>query len=160
MSFTLICCSVSTVASYMLAPELCDCTVYSTFYDLVLGDLVTYMIRHPVSASLISFLYVILRHWLWLVLPGHAQMIHCVLPVQLYLYKFWIYYVIFIWCIFYWAWVCLPKHELTLCFLSLVFGRLKSGEVLSCPCEVLSMCIIYFGHHVPLLTSYIRGHLL
>ena len=52
------------------------------------------------------------------------------------------------------------RHELTLCFLSLVFGRLKSGEFLSCPCEVLSMHIIHFGHHVPLLTSYIRGHLL
>ena len=52
------------------------------------------------------------------------------------------------------------RHELTLCFLSLVFGRLKYGEVLSCPREVLSMHIIHFGHHVALLTSYIRGHLL
>lgn len=160
MPSTLICCSVSTTTSYMLAPELRDCTMCSTPYDLVLGDFVTFMIRHPVSASLISFLYVILGHWFWLVLPGHAQMIHCVLSVQLYLYTFWIHSVLSIWCIFYWAWVCPPQHELTLCFISLFFGKLKSGEVLSCLCEVLSMCIIHFGHHVPLLTSYIRGHLL
>ena len=53
MSFTLICCSVSTTTFYMLAPELRDCTIYYTSYDLVLGDLVTYMIRHLVSTSLI-----------------------------------------------------------------------------------------------------------
>ena len=161
VSFTLICCSVSTAASYMLAPELHDCTMCSTPYDLVLGDSVTFMIRNPFSASLISFLYVILGRWFRLVFPGPAQMIHYVLSVHLYLYTWWIYFSTFyIWCIFYWAWVCSPQHELTLWFLSLVFGRLKSGEVLSCPCDVLSMCIIHFGHHVPLLTSYIRGHLL
>ena len=57
ISFTLICCNVSIAASYMLAPEFRDCSVCSTSYDLVLGDSVTYMIRHPVSASLLSFLY-------------------------------------------------------------------------------------------------------
>ena len=150
----------STATSYMLAPELRDCTVWSASYDPVLGDSVTYVIKHPVAPSLISFLYVILGHWFRLVFPGHAQMIHCVLSVQLYLYTCWIYSLLSIWCIFDWAWVCPPQHELTICFLSLVFGRLKSGEVLSCPCEVLSMCIIHFGQHVPLLTSYIRGHLL
>ena len=123
MSFTLICCSDSTAASYMLAPELRDCTVDSTSYALVLGDSVTYMVRHPVAPSLISFLYVILGHWFRLTLPGHAQMIHCVLSVQIYLYTCWIYSLLSIWCIFDWAWVCPPQHELTLCFLSLVFWQ-------------------------------------
>ena len=87
----------STTTSYMFAPELRDSTICSTSYDLVLGDSVTYMIIHPVSASLISFIYVILRHWFRLVLLGHAQMIHYVLSIQLYLYTFWIYYVLSIW---------------------------------------------------------------
>ena len=161
MPSTLICCSVSTAASYMLVPELRDCTMCSTPYDLVLGDSVTFVIKHPFSALLFSLIYVILGHWFWLVLRGPAHMIHCVLSVQLYLYTFWIYSVLFIWIYFFtdhrYAHL---RHELTLCFLSLVFGRLKSGEVLSCPREVLCMHIIHFSHHVPLLTSYIRGHLL
>ena len=40
------------------------------------------------------------------------------------------------------------------------FGRSKSGEVLSSPRKVISMHIIHFSHHVPFLTSYIRGNLL
>lgn len=40
------------------------------------------------------------------------------------------------------------------------FGRLKSSEVLSSPRKVISMHTIHFGHNVPLLTSYIRGHML
>ena len=62
---------------------------------------------------------------------------------------------------FLWAWVC-PPQTVFLSDLLLWLGRLTSGEVLlsfwqvSFPCT----CLIYFGHHVPLLTSYIRGHLL
>ena len=61
---------------------------------------------------------------------------------------------------FFWAWVC-PPQTVFLSDLLLWLGRLNSGEVLgfwqfSFPCT----CLIYFGHHVPLLTSYIRGHLL
>ena len=62
---------------------------------------------------------------------------------------------------FLWAWVC-PPQTVFLSDLLLWLGRLNSGEVLlsfwkmSFPCT----CLIYFGHHVPLLTSYIRGHLL
>ena len=62
---------------------------------------------------------------------------------------------------FLWAWVC-PPQTMFLSDILLWLGRLNSGEVLlgfwqiSFPCT----CLIYFGHHVPLLTSYIRGHLL
>ena len=45
-SSTLICCSFSTTTSYMLAPELCDCTMFSTTYDLVPGDSFTWVIRY------------------------------------------------------------------------------------------------------------------
>ena len=135
--------------------------LYRLFHPLWFGTWrFSYLYDQTSSCTLISFLYVILGHWFRLIFPGHAQLIHYVLSVQLYLYTFLIYYILSIWCILDWAWVCPPQHELTLSFLSLVFGRLKFGEVLSCPCKVLSMCIIHFGHHVPLLTSYIRGHLL
>lgn len=40
------------------------------------------------------------------------------------------------------------------------FGKLNSGELLLDLDMIPSMRLIYFGHHVPLLTSYIRGHLL
>ena len=66
------------------------------------------------------------------------------------------------------TWFTFSEHgyaRLRQCFFLISFwwlGRLNSGEVLfsfwqiSFPCT----CLIYFGHHVPLLTSYIRGHLL
>ena len=62
---------------------------------------------------------------------------------------------------FLWAWVCLPQ-TVFLSDLLLWLGKLNCGEVLlsfwqiSFPCTFL----IHFGHHVPLLTSYIMGHLL
>ena len=78
-SSTLICCSFSTTTFYMLAPELHDCTMCSTPYDLVSGDSVTCVIRYLFTTSLINLLYVILGHWFRLVLPGGDHMIHYVL---------------------------------------------------------------------------------
>ena len=80
----------STAASYMLIPELRDSTVWSTSYDLVLGDLVTWsdiQLHHLWSAFYIWYLDIDSDLFL-----GPAQMIHYVLSVQLYLYTYWIYF--------------------------------------------------------------------
>ena len=71
----------------------------------------SYLIRHPVALSLISFLYVVLGHWYRLVFPGPAQMIHYVLSVQLYLYTCWIYSVLSIYMMYFWLSMGMPASS-------------------------------------------------
>ena len=56
------------------------------------------------------------------------------------------------------GYACLRQHFLSDLFCWL--GRLNSGELLLGLGMIPSIHLIHFGHHVPLITSYIKGHLL
>ena len=110
-----------------------------------------------ITESLISLLYVILGLDFDLSFQAMIRWFTMYFLVQLYLYTFWIYRHAFLSLS-----MGMPASDMSWLsdFFHWFFDRLKSGDVLSCLRKVLSMHIIYFGHHVPLLTSYIRGHLL
>ena len=114
------------------------CTICSTTYDLVLGDsVVTFCDRIFVAASLINLPYVILGSDFDLYFRVVIRWFTMYFTFQLYLYTYWIRSILDIRTCFSFTehGYARLRHELSLWFLSLVFGRLKSGEVLSSPCR-------------------------
>ena len=102
---TFICCSFITTTSYMLAPELRDCTMYSTSYDLVPGDSVTCVIR-----------YLLQHHW-WVFYMWYLDLILtctsgqwsndslCTFQFSYTCIHFGSINILY----FHWAWVCPPQ---------------------------------------------------
>ena len=147
-----------TVTSYMLASELrCSIILFHLVHLVLLGSVFDISDQLHLSASLIIFLYVIFKHVLF---QSRSDDPLCTFS-SLYLYTYWIH----LYLIYKHALISMSMGMPTLdnIFFLIPFwwlGRLNSSEVLLSFDKIISIHLIHFCHHVPLLTSYIRGHLL